>query len=198
MAESTVEPATDLEVDGRPLRRFRVDEYHRLIEAGVLGEDEHVELIDGVIVAMAPQGIPHAYAIQELTRLLAPQLPDEYRLRPQLPATLDDWNEPEPDFAIVRTEATRGKKNHPDHALVMIEVADSSLRYDRTRKAALYARRRIPEYWIVNVTERAIEVHRDPDAAGKRYRVTEILRAGQTLESAAVPGVRVEVAAIFE
>lgn len=76
------------------------------------------------------------------------------------------------------TEDTRGRKTHPDRARVVIEVADSSQRYDRTRKAALYAHRRIPEYWIVNVTERTIEVHRDPDVTAKRYRVTEILRAG--------------------
>lgn len=198
MIEAQAETVDAASIADCPLRRFRVDEYHRMLEVGVLAEGEKVELVDGLILSKPRRGPAHAFAIQELNRVLARQLPDEYRLRPQLPATLDDWNEPEPDFAIVRTEDTRGKKNHPDHALVMIEVADSSLRYDRTRKAALYARRRIPEYWIVNVTERAIEVHRDPDAAGKRYRVTEILRPGQTLESASVPGVTVEVAALFE
>ncbi len=198
MSEGNVEPASDVEVDGRPLRRFRVDEYHRLIETGVLHEDERVELIDGVIVAMAPQGIPHSFVIQELTRILVRQLGDEFRVRPQLPATLDEWNEPEPDFTIVRaTAATRRHKHHPDHALIVIEVADSSLRYDRKRKGPLYARRAIPEYWIVNVAEETVEVYRDPDAAAQRYRITDVYRPEQTVASQAIPGLTLEVAAIF-
>jgi Uma2 family endonuclease len=198
MSESGLDRVSGLELDGRPIRRFCVDEYHRLIEAGVLGEDEHAELIDGVIFAVAPQGPAHAYVVQELNRLLVLQLGDEHRLRPQLPATLDDWNEPEPDLAIVLTEKTRSRKRHPDHALVVIEVAESSLRYDRQRKAPLYASRRIPEYWIVNVSERSVEVHRDPDPAALRYQITEVFRCGQAVVSQSVPAIRIEVAGLFE
>jgi Uma2 family endonuclease len=97
------------------LRRINVEEFHRMIEAGILGEDESVQLIEGMLVTMTPQGRPHAYAIQELTRLLVRALGDDVKVLTQLPLTLEDESEPEPDLAVVPTEeaasATRGQRS---------------------------------------------------------------------------------------
>src|SRR4249920_2907795 len=95
---SVASPSADVH---ERLRRIRVDEYHRMIEAGILGEDEHVQLVDGMLVAMSPQGRPHAFVIQELTGLLVRALSDEFKVLTQLPLTLDDDSEPEPDLAVV-------------------------------------------------------------------------------------------------
>ncbi len=121
-------------------RRITLDEYHRMAEAGILGEDEHVELIDGMLVAMTPQGRAHARVIQRLTRLLVRALGDDLEVLPQLPLTLPDDSEPEPDLAVVRAEDAQSGEHHPRTALLVVEVAGDSLRLDRGSKAALYAR----------------------------------------------------------
>ena len=182
-----------------PLRRFTVDEYHKIIEAGILDEDEHLELLDGLVVVarVGPMNEPHAYAVQELNRILTRQLGDEYRVRPQLPVTLGDRNEPEPDFAVVRTEDSRRGTGHPKQALIYIEVADSSLRKDRRLKAALYARFGTPEYVIVNIGQEIVEVHRDPDRSEDRYRTSLTLSRGDTFTSAVVPNLSFAVADLF-
>lgn len=119
-------------------RRITLDEYHRIVEAGILGEDEHVELIDGMLVAMTPQGRAHARVIQRLTRLLVRTLGDDLEVLPQLPLTLPDDSEPEPDLAVVRAEDAQSGEHHPRTALLVIEVAGDSLRLDRGSKAALF------------------------------------------------------------
>ena len=178
-------------------RRVTVDEYHRMIEAGSLGEDDHVQLIAGAVVAMTPQGPAHALAIQNLTRLMAQGLTADLALRPQLPLTLPDDSEPEPDLAVVRLEDARSREHHPRTALLVIEVAGDSLRLDRQTKAALYARAGIPEYWIVNLAETTVEVHRDPDSEKGAYRTKAVVPSDSTLAPASVPGLRIDVADIF-
>ena len=179
------------------LRPISVDEYHRMIEAGILDEDEKVQLIDGMLVAMTPQGRPHAYVIQWLTRQLVRALGDDFELLPQLPLTLSASSEPEPDLAVVRAQDAASRTHHPATALLVIEVSGDSLRFDRRTKAALYARAGIPEYWIVNLEDASIEVYRDPEAASGIYRQTLVVRRGETLTAAAVPGVQVDVAPLF-
>jgi Uma2 family endonuclease len=179
------------------LRRIRVGEYHRMIEAGILGEDERVQLIDGMLVAMTPQGRAHAFVIQELTRILVRQLGDDFRVLSQLPLTLADDSEPEPDLAVVRAREAASSTRHPGSALLVIEVAAESLRFDRRTKAALYARHGIPEYWIVNLTDATVEVHRDPDPPSGRYRQTLVVQRGDALEAQSVEGLRVEVGVLF-
>jgi Uma2 family endonuclease len=178
-------------------RRITLDEYHRIVEAGILGEDEHVELIDGMLVAMTPQGRAHARVIQRLTRLLVRTLGDDLEVLPQLPLTLPDDSEPEPDLAVVRAEDAQSGEHHPRTALLVIEVAGDSLRLDRGSKAALYARASIPEYWIVNLAESTVEVHREADALAGAYRSKTVVPAGQDLAAASVPGLSIEVAALF-
>jgi Uma2 family endonuclease len=177
--------------------RITVDEYHRMIEAGSLGEDDRVQLIGGAIVAMTPQGPAHALAIQNLTRLLAPALPADLALRVQLPLTLPHESEPEPDVAVVRLEDARSREHHPRTALLVVEVAGDSLHFDRQPKAALYARAGIPEYWIVNLAESTVEVHRDPDPATGAYRARAIVSAEGALTATSVPGLGVAAAELF-
>jgi len=179
------------------LRRIRVNEYHRMIEAGILGEDERVQLIDGLLFAMTPQGRPHAFVIQELNRLLVRALPDQFKVLTQLPLTLGDDSEPEPDLAVVKLQDAASRTEHPTTALLVIEVAGESLRFDRRSKAALYARAGIPEYWIVNLSEAAIEVSRSPDRTSGEYRTSLVCRRGEILTAAAVPGIRVDVGSLF-
>jgi Uma2 family endonuclease len=179
------------------LRRIRVEEYHRMIEAGILGEDERVQLIDGMLVAMTPQGRAHAFVIQELTRILVRQLGDDFRVLSQLPLTLAGDSEPEPDIAVVRAREAASSTRHPGTALLVIEVAGESLRFDRQTKAAVYARHAIPEYWIVNLADAAIEVHRDPDPSSAAYRRTFAVHRGDALEAQSVEGVRLDVGVLF-
>ena len=179
------------------LRRIRVGEYHRMIEAGILREGERVQLIDGMLVAMTPQGRAHAFVIQELNRILVRRLGDDFRVLSQLPLTLPGDSEPEPDLAVVRAREAASSTRHPGSALLVIEVAGESLRFDRQTKAALYARNGIPEYWIVNLADAAIEVHRDPDPPSAAYRQTFAVHRGDALEAQSVEGLRVDVGVLF-
>jgi Uma2 family endonuclease len=149
-----------------PLRRFTVDEYHALGTAGVL-EDDRVELLDGLIVMMSPIGPPHAYAMGRTNRLLESVLPDDWHVRLQLPITLPS-SEPQPDLAVVRGTMDDYALRHPgpgDTGLV-IEVADTTLLLDR-RKSLLYAAVLIPQYWIVNLIARQLEVYTNPRRSRK-------------------------------
>ncbi len=179
------------------LRPISVDEYHRMIDAGILDEDEKVQLIDGMLVEMTPQGRPHAFVIQRLNRLLSRALGDEFEVLTQLPLTLSSDSEPEPDLAVVRAQDAASRTQHPSTALLVIEVSDDSLRFDRRKKAALYARTGIPEYWIVNLEDATIEVRSDPDKATGEYRDSRVARRGETMTAAAVPDVQVDVARLF-
>ena len=123
-------------------RRITVDEYHRMIAAGILGEDEHVQLIAGTLVAMTPQGGPHARVIQRLNRLLVRAVGDDLVVRPQLPLTLVDDSEPEPDLAVVRARDAESGERHPRTALLVVEVAGESLPLDRRVDHCVHARSR--------------------------------------------------------
>lgn len=174
-------------------RRITVEEYHRMIDAGVLREDERVELIEGFLVDMAPQKSPHAYAIQELADLLTRSLSREFRVRVQLPLTLGRRSQPEPDVAVVRASPLQAQE-HPAMALFVAEVSRGSVPYDRSVKARLYARHGVPEYWIVNLTGERIEVHRDPDPTTESYRTTFTVGPGEPLAAVAVPGIAIDLA----
>jgi Uma2 family endonuclease len=174
-------------------RLLSVEEYHRMIEAGIFNEDERVELLEGVIVAMTPQSPAHAYCIRFLTRLLVRTLGDAYAVNPQLPLTLGERNEPEPDLAVVRADLD-SRDRHPGSAVLVIEVARESLRKDRGVKGALYARFGVPEYWIVNLEARAVEVLSEPDPANGQYRRARTITTADTLASEALPELSFPVA----
>jgi Uma2 family endonuclease len=141
----------------RPLRR---SEYEHLVELGSFA-GEKVELLQGRIVEMSPQGRAHAYAVTQLVRRLVPAIGDRAVVRVQMPMALSELSEPEPDLAVVA--AADYLDEHPRQALLLIEVADSSLADDRKIKRRLYAEAQIPEYWIVNLLDGVVEVHREPD-----------------------------------
>lgn len=151
-----------------PRRRLDVNEYMRLAEVGVLGEDDRVELIEGELVAMSPKGSPHVGAVMALNRLLTRAAGDRAMVAVQDPVRLGDHSEPEPDLLLLRPDAHgyRLRKPAPADVLLLVEVADSSLRYDRGVKRALYARHGVLEVWIVDLDGGAVEVCRAPGPEG--------------------------------
>jgi Uma2 family endonuclease len=151
-------------VTGR--RNFSRVEYEKMIDAGILGEDEHVELVGGEIVAMSPEGPQHARTIDLCAEALRRAFGAGFTVRVQHPLVFDPDGEPEPDLAVVAGEPRAHLGAHPRAAVLVVEVAESSLAYDRTTKARLYARAGVPEYWIVNLRDRVVEVHREPSAGG--------------------------------
>ena len=180
-------------------RRFTIAEYHRLIGAGIIGEKERVELLEGVIVRMSPQNEVGFRALVYLNRLLSRTLGDEYTVRPQGPVTLpSSVSEPEPDLAVVKAEDARSRHEHPQTVLLAIEISLTSLRFDRKVKGRIYARAGIPEYWIVNVNAGRVEVFRDPDKVAGTYGTSLVVGPeDDDLVSSAVPGLKVKVASIF-
>ena len=179
------------------LHRFTVHDYHRMAEAGILGEDSRVELIRGRIVDMAPVGSAHIVAINRLNRLLIAAVADRGVVSVQNPVRLDDGSEPQPDVTVLRPGADdigAPTPRAPD-VLLLIEVADSSLCEDRGEKAALYAAGGVAEYWIVNLVDRVFEVHRGPGAEG--YREVRSVAPGGEQDIAMLPGVRLAVAEVL-
>lgn len=144
-------------------------EYHALIRDGVLDEDDKVELLRGTITAKPPEGVAHARAIVFLNEHFVLAVSPAVKVRVQMPLTLGDDSEPEPDIALVTAAEAARTDEHPHTALLVVEVAGSSLKQDRELKAGIYARAGIPEYWIVNLEARCVEVHRDPDPLDGRY-----------------------------
>jgi Uma2 family endonuclease len=162
--------------------RFTRVEFSRMGEAGLFTE-ERVELLDGAIMTMPPQSPLHAGTTSILTTEVVLLLKTDFTVRTRLPIALDTWNELEPDLAVCQFNPNDYENDLPtaNDVLLVIEVADASLDYDRSRKGAVYAGSGIPEYWIVNLVDHRIEVFSDPDPAAQRYRQERIVRVGETL-----------------
>ncbi|MDQ3629811.1 MAG: Uma2 family endonuclease [Actinomycetota bacterium] len=178
-----------------PVHPLTVEDYHRMIEAGVLGEDDRVELLEGVLVEVSPVGPEHAQAVARLNvHFAAAMVAGTAIARVQCPITRrDDRSEPEPDLLVIEAEPVAG---HPVTALLAIEVAVTSHAVDRLQKARIYARAGIPEYWLVDVPGQAIEVRTEPTPDG--YVVTRTVRAGDELTAVAVPDTAgLDVRALF-
>lgn len=157
----------DLALDD--LRPMTLDEYHRLIKIGFFTPDDRVELLDGYLVRKMPQDDPHAVSVSLLPDEFAKVIPAEWIVRSQLPITMASSSEPEPDGVVClgpkrRYGAGHGHPTAKDIAIV-IEVADTTLRRDRTTKLRIYARNRLPVYWIINLIENQVEVYTEPRAA---------------------------------
>jgi len=169
----------------RPLRRV---EYDRLVSLGLF-DGEHIELIDGELRRMSPIGPPHTSTVDRLTELLVLSLAGRAWVRVQGSFAADDLSEPQPDFCVL----PRGDYDdaHPQVAHLIIEVAESSLSFDGGRKARLYAECAVPEYWIVNLVERIVEVHRAPRAG--RYEEASLHSKGDRLRLLAFPDVELAV-----
>lgn len=162
--------------------RFTRAEYYRMGEVGLFN-DKRVELLDGEIIAMAPQNPPHAGTTNRIAHILLRLLGTAVTIRIQSSIVLDDWSEPEPDITICRLDLDDYRREHPkaNDVLLVIEVADTSLAYDRGRKVAAYANSSIAEYWIVNLTDGCVEVLSDPDPTARRYRQERRAFVGDTL-----------------
>jgi Uma2 family endonuclease len=143
-------------------RRWTRKEYGRLIELGVLHEDDPIELIGGRMIVAEPQNTPHAVAIELAAETLRAALGPGWRVRVQLPIGIGDDSEPQPDIVVVRGAPRDSLRDHPATADLVVEVADSSVRLDRGPKARVYAQAEIPDYWIVNLVDRAVEIYREP------------------------------------
>jgi len=181
-----------------PRRSISVGEYHAMIASGILDEDEHVELLEGDLALTTPQHPAHARTIQRLTRLLVSSLDERFAVLPQLPLTLDERNEPEPDLAVVPAREAASAESHPRSALLVVEVARESLRKDREVKAAVYARAGILECWIVNLADGCIETYEDPDRQAATYRVQVAWGRGKVLAASSLPDVSVDVSALLD
>jgi Uma2 family endonuclease len=147
----------------RTTRRWTIDDYHRAIEAGVFSSDGRLELIDGAILVMGPQLGPHATGSSLVVEALRGVFGHGWVIREQKPLSLGQLSEPEPDVAVVRGAIRDYVQGHPTRAELVVEIADSSLHLDRTEKGEVYARAGIPDYWILILSRRCLEVRRDPD-----------------------------------
>ena len=175
------------------VKHWTRSDYHRMAEAGLF-LNQRVELIEGEILAMSPMNPAHAASLQLVAQVLQNAFGEGHCVRVQLPLGVDAASEPEPGVAVV-TGTPRDYVSHPTTALLVVEVSDTTLGFDRTRKRELYVRAGIPEYWIVNLPERCVEVHRSPD--GEDYRHTSIHDSVSTLTALAASSVPVRVSELL-
>ncbi len=164
-----------------------------MIDLGFFREDEHLELLSGALVRMSPQGNAHASVVVRLTELFVLAFHGRAETRPQVPLALSSDSEPEPDLALAKL--TRRPPGKPRSALLVVEVAGSTLSFDRTTKARLYAKARIPEYWVINLAQAQVEVHRRPQKGQYAQRI--VVSRGESLEVRALPGPKFRVDDIF-
>jgi Uma2 family endonuclease len=174
-----------------------LNEWHRLGEAGIFPPESRMELINGEILHMAPIGFNHAGHTRRLNALFSFLLADKAIVSIQSPIQLGDLSEPEPDFVLLRPEASFYSTRHPkaDDVLLLIEVSDSTLRFDRTQKLRLYATFNIPEYWIINLIDDCLEVYRQPQDGD--YLDKSTLGKTDSLNLVALPEIKISVADIL-
>jgi len=185
------------------VRRFTLDEYHRLIELGFFDNTERIELINGYLISMSPINPPHAACTSHLVGLLHGCFDSDVVIRSQSPITLPDLvSEPEPDIVVARPDANYYADRHPggDDILLLIEVSDTTLASDRTTKGSTYAAAGIQEYWIANLLERQIEVYQSPmppvDGVTD-YQTRIIYRGADVITPQALPDCRIAVEQII-
>jgi Uma2 family endonuclease len=178
-------------------RRFSIEEYHRMGRAGILSEDDRVELIEGEIVVMTPIGSAHAGKLNRLGRLFTVRLGQRAIVAIQNPIALLADSEPQPDLAILRPRVDFYERSHPrpEDVLLLVEIAETSLDYDRTVKVPLYARAGLPEVWIVDLAAESIEVYQEPSEGS--YRGVQFFIRGQSLAPQALPDLLVPADEIF-
>jgi Uma2 family endonuclease len=179
-------------------RLFTVDDYYRMAEAGILNEDDRVELIEGEIIEMTPIGSPHASIVRRFEALFSQLVTNERAMiSAQNPVRLSDFSEPQPDIALLRWRSDYYASVHPGPAdvLLLVEVADTSIEYDREVKLGLYAQAGISEVWIVDIGSHAVEVYREPSVHGYESVVTA--GPGQQVSPAAFPELQISIEQIL-
>ena len=177
--------------------QFTVADFARMVDTGILAEDDRVELIDGEVRAMSPIGPRHAAIINRLNALLSRELAGSAIISVQNPIQLTDYTEPQPDIAVLypREDFYAPALPVPEDVLLVVEVAETSLEYDREEKIPRYAQRGIPEVWLIDVERETVMQYTQPD--GTRYRHEESLTRDQSLLSDAVSPLRLPVEDIF-
>lgn len=165
--------------------RWTREAFERLGETGVLPPDARVELINGTLVEMSPQGSQHFTTVRKTEEALRAVFATGFDVRAQGPLALSETDEPEPDVAVVPGTIEDYRDAHPTKAVLVVEVADTPLEFDRDEKLRVYARGSVSEYWIVNLRDRCVEVYRDP--AGADYRTKQTFDADDAVQPAARP-----------
>jgi Uma2 family endonuclease len=174
-------------------REWSVADYERMLETGILTENDRVELLDGEIVKISPIGSRHAACVNRLVLLLIEHVGRSAIVAAQNPVRLSDYSEPQPDLSVCRAREDFYASSHPEpeDVLLLVEVADSSLMFDREEKSPLYAAAGIPELWIVDLAGQTITVYGEPGDA--TYRAQQQFGRGQTLVSRALPELKLPV-----
>jgi Uma2 family endonuclease len=175
----------------QPMRlRFSVDEYYQMIELGMLKNYEKAEIIEGELIKKMTIGDRHAAIVNSLTRFFVKNVSDDVLVSVQNPVRLSDYNEPEPDVVLADLRKYDGKRHpRPSEIILIVEVSDSTLKYDRDVKLALYAEAEVPEVWIVNLPNDIIEVHQKPSVG--IYQLAKIFKRGETVESEVLFGLSI-------
>ena len=192
MAVAATDMTAAKAVQLRP-RLFTIDDLEAMVRAGIIGEVERVELIEGQIFEMSATGTRHAWAVSRVDRVF--QRRDDVLVVSQSTFQVGEYDGPEPDVVVLRADTPQDLRPSQAHALLIVEVADTSLTHDRYTKAPLYARAGIPEYWIVDLNGEQIEVYREPSTVG--YRSIRLYGRGERLSPAFAPEMVVEVDAIL-
>jgi Uma2 family endonuclease len=180
------------------LRRWTRADYERVVSLGVF-ENEHLELIGGDLIVAEPIGPYHVTSLGKTGEALRAGLPNGWIIRGQSPIALDDESEPEPDLAVVRGTWDDFRDAHPSRPALVIEIAESSLLFDRNQKGSAYARAGLADYWIVNLVDRVLEIYRDPvpDPSARyewRYASVRTLTESETVVPLALPTLQIAVA----
>lgn len=181
------------ELPGRP-ESYSAERYFALVEEGLIAPDDKVELLEGIIVAMSPQSPQHASAVWRTTHALEKAVGDRALVHSQVSFLASEISVPEPDVCVVEGSIADYDECHPSSALLMVEVAVSTLAPDRLTKSRIYAAAAVPEYWIVNLRDHVVEVYRDPDPVSRVYSSTRVAGAGETIALEAIDGCEVAVA----
>jgi Uma2 family endonuclease len=170
-------------------RKFTIAQYHKMVESGILKEDDRVELIRGEIVEMSPIGTKHAACVMRLIALLSKKLSDRAIVNVQNPIELNNFSEPQPDVTLLQPREDFYESSHPQASdiFLIIEVADTTVKYDREIKIPLYAEDNITEVWLIDLNQQCIEVYRNPTSNG--YQNLQTFRQGQALSMQAFPDI---------
>ena len=177
----------------QPMRlRFTVDEFYKMFELGFIKDYEHAEIIDGELIKKMSVGELHAAVVDFLNEFFVKNVPNKVRVRVQNPVRVSDYSEPEPDLALTDLTKYDGRRHpQPVEVLLIVEVSDSTVEYDRNKKFPLYAEAEIPEPWLINLQNETIEIHTAP--RGGIYSLIKVLRRGDTLQPETVPNLKIEV-----
>ena len=187
----------NIQAQPQPRRlRLKVDDYYKMIELGMLEDYEKAEIIEGELIQKMPIGDKHASVVNNLNRILVKSVSDEILVSIQNPVRISDYNEPEPDVVLADLSKFDGKRHpRPAEVLLLIEVSDSTVKYDRDKKLPLYAEAEIAEVWIVNLPSEIVEVHTKPKFG--LYQLVKIYNRGESVKSEAIQNLEIEVEKII-